>query len=40
MTEEQAITTLKAGAGKQWDPFLVDIFISVITNIKQTGSPT
>lgn len=38
MTEEEALTTLKAGAGKQWDPFLVDIFISVITNLKESGN--
>ena len=39
LKEEEAITTLKAGAGKQWDPFLVDIFISVITNLKENGNP-
>ncbi len=38
MNEEEALTTLKAGAGKQWDPFLVDIFISVITNLKESGN--
>ncbi len=39
MKEEEAIKILKAGAGKQWDPFLVDVFISVINNLKETGNP-
>jgi putative two-component system response regulator len=33
LTVEEAIATLRAGAGKQWDPFLVDIFIAVIANL-------
>ncbi len=39
LKEEEAIITLRAGAGKQWDPFLVDIFISIITNLKESGHP-
>ncbi len=35
MTEEEALVVLKAGAGKQWDPFLIDIFISMIKNLKR-----
>ncbi|HND67478.1 MAG TPA: diguanylate cyclase [Candidatus Obscuribacter sp.] len=33
LTVEEAISTLRAGAGRQWDPFLVDIFIAVLSNI-------
>lgn len=33
MPVEEAIRTLRMGAGKQWDPFLVDIFIAVLSNI-------
>lgn len=36
MSQEQALSTLRAGAGRQWDPFLVDIFVAVITN---SGKP-
>lgn len=32
MTHEEAIKALKGGAGKQWDPFLVDIFVAVLSN--------
>lgn len=32
MTREEAIRNLRLGAGKQWDPFLVDIFIAVLAN--------
>ncbi len=32
MTEAEAIDVLKTGAGSQWDPFLVDIFITVLAN--------
>jgi diguanylate cyclase (GGDEF)-like protein/putative nucleotidyltransferase with HDIG domain len=35
MTSEKAVQTLKAGSGSQWDPFLVDIFITVLSNLKQ-----
>jgi putative nucleotidyltransferase with HDIG domain len=35
MTPEEAVQTLKKGAGLQWDPFLVDIFITVLNNLKQ-----
>ncbi len=40
LTEDAAIKELRAGAGQQWDPFLVDIFISILKNLKQTNSPT
>jgi len=32
MTREDAIRNLRVGAGKQWDPFLVDIFIAVLAD--------
>jgi diguanylate cyclase (GGDEF)-like protein/putative nucleotidyltransferase with HDIG domain len=35
LSHEQAVQALKDGAGKQWDPFLVDIFIAVLTNLRQ-----
>ena len=35
LTHEKAIQALKDGAGKQWDPFLVDIFIAVLNNLRQ-----
>ncbi|MBS1992787.1 MAG: diguanylate cyclase [Cyanobacteria bacterium SZAS LIN-3] len=35
LTPTQAIQALKDGAGKQWDPFLVDIFIAVLANLRQ-----
>lgn len=35
LTPTQAIQALKEGAGKQWDPFLVDIFIAVLANLRQ-----
>jgi diguanylate cyclase (GGDEF)-like protein/putative nucleotidyltransferase with HDIG domain len=38
MSEAQAINTLKEGAGAQWDPFLVDIFITILTNNVQNQS--
>jgi diguanylate cyclase (GGDEF)-like protein/putative nucleotidyltransferase with HDIG domain len=40
MTPEQAVLTLKGGAGTQWDPFLVDIFITVLNNLKQNQDPS
>jgi diguanylate cyclase (GGDEF)-like protein/putative nucleotidyltransferase with HDIG domain len=35
LTHDKAVQALKDGAGKQWDPFLVDIFIAVLTNLRQ-----
>jgi len=35
MSEDQALAALKAGAGQQWDPFLVDIFISMVKNLRR-----
>jgi len=35
LSHEQAVQALRDGAGKQWDPFLVDIFIAVLTNLRQ-----
>jgi diguanylate cyclase (GGDEF)-like protein/putative nucleotidyltransferase with HDIG domain len=40
MTADQAVQALKAGAGTQWDPFLVDIFLTVLNNLKQNQDPT
>jgi diguanylate cyclase (GGDEF)-like protein/putative nucleotidyltransferase with HDIG domain len=38
MTGEQAKQALKNGAGSQWDPFLVDIFLAVLENLEKEGS--
>lgn len=38
MTKEQAIQTLKDGAGIQWDPFLVDIFVAVLASLNDPRS--
>ncbi|RTL42511.1 MAG: diguanylate cyclase [Candidatus Melainabacteria bacterium] len=38
MTREQAIQTLKNGAGLQWDPFLVDIFVAVLASLNDPRS--
>jgi diguanylate cyclase (GGDEF)-like protein/putative nucleotidyltransferase with HDIG domain len=39
MTPDQAMDVLRGGAGSQWDPFLVDIFLAVLNSLKQsTGS--
>lgn len=35
MTHDQAVAALRQGAGSQFDPFLVDIFIAVLTNLRQ-----
>ena len=35
MSDEEALNVLKAGAGQQWDPFLIDIFISMVKNLKR-----
>lgn len=37
MTNEQAKLALKNGAGSQWDPFLVDIFLAVLENLEKEG---
>jgi diguanylate cyclase (GGDEF)-like protein/putative nucleotidyltransferase with HDIG domain len=34
MTHEQAVANLRKGAGSQWDPFLVDIFVTVLANLQ------
>ncbi len=39
LTPEDAVRTLREGAGLQWDPFLVDIFITVLTNLKKNQDP-
>jgi len=39
LTSEQAVKALREGAGKQWDPFLVDIFIEVLTHLRQPAMP-
>lgn len=38
MTQDHAMEVLKAGAGSQWDPFLVDIFLAVLNNLTQASS--
>jgi diguanylate cyclase (GGDEF)-like protein/putative nucleotidyltransferase with HDIG domain len=35
LSHEQAVQALRQGAGTQFDPFLVDIFIAVLSNLKQ-----
>jgi diguanylate cyclase (GGDEF)-like protein/putative nucleotidyltransferase with HDIG domain len=35
MSREQAKKALRNGAGTQWDPFLVDIFLAVIDSLEQ-----
>jgi len=37
LSPEEAIFALKHGAGRQWDPFLVDIFIAVLGSLKNTA---
>jgi diguanylate cyclase (GGDEF)-like protein/putative nucleotidyltransferase with HDIG domain len=39
LTQEQAEQALRDGAGKQWDPFLVDIFVAVLANLRQPATP-
>lgn len=38
LSQAAAIETLKNGAGSQWDPFLVDIFIAVLANLKKNSA--
>jgi len=38
MTPDQAMEALRGGAGSQWDPFLVDIFLAVLNSLKQSAS--
>lgn len=38
LTKEQAVQTLRDGAGSQWDPFLVDIFIAVLASLNDPRS--
>ncbi len=35
MSKEQARQALKNGAGSQWDPFLIDIFLAVLENLER-----
>lgn len=35
MSPERAIQALREGAGTQWDPFLVDIFIAVLNSLRE-----
>jgi diguanylate cyclase (GGDEF)-like protein/putative nucleotidyltransferase with HDIG domain len=37
MSTQQAMETLKAGAGLQWDPFLIDIFLAVLGSLQQNA---
>jgi putative nucleotidyltransferase with HDIG domain len=39
LSQEEAIKALRDGAGKQWDPFLVDIFIAVLNSLSSGASP-
>lgn len=36
MTHEEALRVLKDGAGKQWDPFLIEIFSAVMKSMRET----
>jgi len=36
MTHEEALKVLKDGAGKQWDPFLIEIFSAVMKSMRET----
>lgn len=38
LSQEDAIKVLKEGAGKQWDPFLVDIFIAVLNSLNNSAA--
>lgn len=38
MSRDEAIQTLKKGAGLQWDPFLVDIFVAVLASLNDPRS--
>lgn len=38
MTPDQAMDVLRGGAGSQWDPFLVDIFLAVLNSLRQSAS--
>ena len=35
MTVDQAMQALRNGAGTQWDPFLVDMFLAVLDSARQ-----
>jgi diguanylate cyclase (GGDEF)-like protein/putative nucleotidyltransferase with HDIG domain len=39
LSQEEAIKMLREGAGKQWDPFLVDIFIAVLNSLSNGANP-
>jgi diguanylate cyclase (GGDEF)-like protein/putative nucleotidyltransferase with HDIG domain len=39
MSTERAIQSLREGAGSQFDPFLVDIFIAVLNSLKESEKP-
>ncbi|MBX3073884.1 diguanylate cyclase [Candidatus Obscuribacterales bacterium] len=36
MTHDEALRVLKDGAGKQWDPFLIEIFSAVMKSMRET----
>ncbi len=38
MSRDEAIQTLRRGAGQQWDPFLVDIFVAVLASLNDPRS--
>ncbi|HMO21585.1 MAG TPA: diguanylate cyclase, partial [Candidatus Melainabacteria bacterium] len=37
MSHEEALQALQSGAGRQWDPFLVEIFTAVVKSMKTGG---
>ncbi len=38
LSHEDAVEVLKQGAGKQWDPFLVDIFTAVLRSMRDSNA--
>lgn len=37
-TTEEAVAMLRAGAGNQWDPEMVEIFTSEVRSIQRLGA--
>lgn len=37
MSHEEALQALQSGAGRQWDPFLIEIFTAVVKSMKTGG---
>lgn len=37
LSHDEAVLALRDGAGRQWDPFLVDIFIAVLGSLRNTA---